>query len=161
MKAIERALHRIGVERQAYYSGTCVGNHVHKCLKVNSCTPVHLFVNLKLCIHANNIPILTASIVEAIQQIYPPAVDDADTIRAKFTTCFALFSKCHNLYNKAAKMEDEAITELGTLHCKVSGLLCLYMITFLFPYRDEHQSIPQIPQETIPIGNSSNENAHA
>ena len=36
VKAIDRELQVIGVQRQAYYSGTFVGNHVHKLLKVNS-----------------------------------------------------------------------------------------------------------------------------
>jgi hypothetical protein len=55
--------------------------------------------------------------VDATQQIYPPAVDDADLMKAKFTTCFIQYTKCHNLYNKAAKMEVDETTELGMLHC--------------------------------------------
>ena len=37
VRVIEKVLNEIGVDRQAYYSGTFVGNHVHKCLKVNYC----------------------------------------------------------------------------------------------------------------------------
>ncbi len=34
VKALDAALASFNVERQAYYSGTFVGNHVHQCLKV-------------------------------------------------------------------------------------------------------------------------------
>ena len=32
--SLDKALSSFNVERQAYYSGTFVGNHVHRCLKV-------------------------------------------------------------------------------------------------------------------------------
>ena len=34
VRALDKALATFNVQRQAYYSGTFVGNHVHKCLKV-------------------------------------------------------------------------------------------------------------------------------
>jgi hypothetical protein len=34
VRALDRALSSFNVERQAYYSGTFVGNHVHRTLKV-------------------------------------------------------------------------------------------------------------------------------
>lgn len=34
MKQLDRALGSFNVHRQAYYSGTFVGNHVHRALKV-------------------------------------------------------------------------------------------------------------------------------
>ena len=34
VKALDDALATFHVERQAYYSGTFVGNHVNRCLKV-------------------------------------------------------------------------------------------------------------------------------
>ena len=34
VKAVDKALCECGVERQAYYGGTLIGNHVHKCCKV-------------------------------------------------------------------------------------------------------------------------------
>ena len=36
VQGLEKALSEMGVERQAYYSGTFVGNHVHKCCKVSN-----------------------------------------------------------------------------------------------------------------------------
>lgn len=38
VKALDAALASFHVERQAYYSGTFVGNHVHRCLKVKTHT---------------------------------------------------------------------------------------------------------------------------
>ena len=35
VKALDRALASFNVQRQAYYSGTFVGNHVHRTLKTN------------------------------------------------------------------------------------------------------------------------------
>jgi len=40
VQTLDKALGDIGVERQAYYGGTFVGNHVHKCCKVHNCTMV-------------------------------------------------------------------------------------------------------------------------
>ena len=34
VSGLDKALSSFHVERQAYYSGTFVGNHVHRCLKV-------------------------------------------------------------------------------------------------------------------------------
>ena len=36
MKAIDAALKSFNVERQAYYGGTFIGNHVHRALEVSS-----------------------------------------------------------------------------------------------------------------------------
>ena len=34
VQELDKTLKKIGVERQAYFGGTFVGNHVNKCLKV-------------------------------------------------------------------------------------------------------------------------------
>ena len=36
-KALDDALASFNVERQAYYSGSFIGNHVHRCLQVHTC----------------------------------------------------------------------------------------------------------------------------
>jgi hypothetical protein len=41
VRALDQALAAFHVERQAYYSGTFVGNHVHRCLKVYREVHVH------------------------------------------------------------------------------------------------------------------------
>ena len=58
VKALDTALRRFNVERQAYYGGTFIGNHVHSTLEVtrltaniidnrhNSDTDIHLRISL-------------------------------------------------------------------------------------------------------------------
>ena len=41
VKALDATLASFNVERQAYYSGTFVGNHVNTCLKVRSTMHTH------------------------------------------------------------------------------------------------------------------------
>ena len=43
VQELDRTLKQIGVERQAYFGGTFVGNHVNKCLKV-----IHIMHILKI-----------------------------------------------------------------------------------------------------------------
>ena len=38
VQELDSTLKQIGVERRAYFGGTFVGNHVHKCLKVINLT---------------------------------------------------------------------------------------------------------------------------
>ena len=38
VQKLDSTLKQIGVERQAYFGGTFVGNHVHKALKVRNLT---------------------------------------------------------------------------------------------------------------------------
>ena len=35
VQKVDKILKECGVERQAYFGGTFIGNHVHKCCKVN------------------------------------------------------------------------------------------------------------------------------
>ena len=39
MNAVESALSRCGIQRQAYFGGAFIGNHVHKALRVS---PINL-----------------------------------------------------------------------------------------------------------------------
>jgi hypothetical protein len=48
VKALDAALASFHVERQAYYSGTFVGNHVHRYLKVNTLSITHTLLGLLL-----------------------------------------------------------------------------------------------------------------
>lgn len=55
-QAIEKALKAIGVQRQAYYAGTFVGNHVHTCLKVTKKILSRLFYfALSIHVYSNRI----------------------------------------------------------------------------------------------------------
>lgn len=40
IRSLDKALSEFNVERQAYYSGTFVGNHVHRALKVKG----HMYI---------------------------------------------------------------------------------------------------------------------
>lgn len=42
VKALDKALGSFNVHRQAYYSGSFVGNHVHRALKVSTHTSLTL-----------------------------------------------------------------------------------------------------------------------
>ena len=46
VRALDKALSSFNVERQAYYSGTFVGNHVHRTLKVYTCK---VYAHVYLC----------------------------------------------------------------------------------------------------------------
>lgn len=49
VKALDKALASFNVERQAYYSGTFVGNHVHRCLMVRvSCIATYCIIIIML-----------------------------------------------------------------------------------------------------------------
>ena len=47
VRELDRALSSFNVQRQAYYSGTFVGNHVHRCLKVH--VRIHAFTYKCTC----------------------------------------------------------------------------------------------------------------
>ncbi|KAL5491318.1 hypothetical protein EMCRGX_G016581 [Ephydatia muelleri] len=92
VKALDNALASFHVKRQAYYSGTFVGNHVHRALK------------------ANNVAILCNSIVSTAED-YPPLCSEARAISQKYLSLFNLFQKCHNIYDKNI-VSDEEIEQL-------------------------------------------------
>eukprot|EP00731_Ephydatia_muelleri_P002046 Em0001g2046a len=94
VKALDTALASFHVQRQAYYSGTFVGNHVHKALKLNNTE--------KLCrclvsIAENHCPLLKAEV---------------ESISDKYLTTFSLFRKCHCIYAKNL-VTDMEINELA------------------------------------------------
>ena len=49
VKNLDQALKSFHVEKEAYFGGTFVGNHVHSCLKV--CT--HIAVSLRYFVHVD------------------------------------------------------------------------------------------------------------
>ena len=46
VRRLEKALKSFNVERQAYWSGAFVGNHVHRTLKVK-----HMYIHVHLHLH--------------------------------------------------------------------------------------------------------------
>ena len=47
VKALDQALSSFNVERQAYYGGSFIGNHIHKALKVNGYS---FHITSRLCV---------------------------------------------------------------------------------------------------------------
>ncbi|KAL5517678.1 hypothetical protein EMCRGX_G003271 [Ephydatia muelleri] len=92
VKGLDVALQNIGVERQQYFGGTFVGNHIHKTLKPT---------NLKL---------LCSSIKNVAQQ-YPVLLMDAQQVADTFEGAFARLGACHSIYDQCF-VTDEKCGEL-------------------------------------------------
>ena len=45
VKTLDNALQSFGVQRQQYFGGAFIGNHVHKALKVKCTCAMHVYVN--------------------------------------------------------------------------------------------------------------------
>ena len=95
VKSLDNTLAEIGVERQAYYSNTFIGNHVHMLLKeVNIC---------KLC---DSVPrVVLAEVGET--SIYRECITQFEKIKVLLT----LYAKCDNIFNVARYLHDEEILE--------------------------------------------------
>ncbi|KAL5479228.1 hypothetical protein EMCRGX_G022724 [Ephydatia muelleri] len=79
VKRLDSALQEIGVQRQQYFGGAFIGNHVHKALKLP------------------NIQKLCTSISEMTLQKLPHRSEEVAEKMAQFITAFSLFGKCHNI----------------------------------------------------------------
>ena len=114
MIALDKALASFHVERQAYYSGTFVGNHVHRCLKVQC---IHVDVNTELlnCLNAlqeRNIDTICASVTSTAFQLNPSLHTRAQQVADRFSKAFKLFGKCHNVFDENY-VSDSEVEELG------------------------------------------------
>ena len=108
VRALDQALASFHVERQAYYSGTFVGNHVHSCLKVNTHYSVTLLLDLSnLIFQPININKVCDSVPSVAAQHCPALVPEAQAIAETFREAFTLFSKCHNTYERNYVSESE------------------------------------------------------
>jgi hypothetical protein len=96
------------VQREAYYGGTFVGNHVNKCLKV----VINAHNELVLYPQPENITTLCQSVVVTAEEECPTLVNSAKTICEQFSTTLSLFSHCHRLYSSKFLSADE-ICSLG------------------------------------------------
>lgn len=101
------------MHRQAYYSGTFVGNHVHRALKVLS--TLSNVEDFKLnpypvSCQTSNIDTLCCSVVAVAQQHCPAVVPQATEIESKFKKVFILFRNCHS---DSGILTDADIAELG------------------------------------------------
>jgi hypothetical protein len=95
VQELDRTLKQIGVERQAYFGGTFVGNHVNKCLK------------------EENTKLLCSKFTDAV----PPAIYiEAKEIGEHYEGMFALFANCYNVYSVSRKVSLSEVDDLGEFH---------------------------------------------
>lgn len=111
---LDKTLRSFQVYRQAYYSGTFVGNHVHKSLKVSADLSIFWLLLWIPPSQETNITTLCQSIVSLAQRVCPAFVPEATLLRDKFKKLFQLFACCHNIYDKNY-VTDSEVTSLGML----------------------------------------------
>ena len=108
VRAIDQALASFHVQRQAYYSGTFVGNHVHSCLKVfTHIRKSYLSYLCTVILQPKNIDTVCNSVSSLANQHCPQLIPDAQKIAETFKEAFTLFSRCHNIYQKNHVTESE------------------------------------------------------
>ncbi len=111
VRCLDAALASFHVERQAYHGGSFIGNHVHRCLKVPTCRLMHACVPngnyqnasyyLLTHIQPANIHTLCSAPLNLATRSCPDLVPGVQAIGDKFERALLLFSRCHNLYNRA------------------------------------------------------------
>eukprot|EP00731_Ephydatia_muelleri_P009823 Em0005g409a len=79
VKQLDSALQLIGVQRQQYFGGAFVGNHVHKALKLP------------------NVKTLCTAISQMAQEKLPHRSGEVAENMKNFINLFSLFGKCHNI----------------------------------------------------------------
>ncbi|KAL5491856.1 hypothetical protein EMCRGX_G017221 [Ephydatia muelleri] len=99
VKTLDNALQSFGVQRQQYFGGAFIGNHVHKALKVP------------------NIQTLCTSISKMALEKLPHRSGEVAGQVSKFITAFSLYGTCHNICDQnfidaaQAHALDQAIQE--------------------------------------------------
>ena len=117
VRALDETLASMNVHREAYYGGTFVGNHAHRCLKVQSiilyCKQYHFkpFIILGI-LQAINIDKISASIPQVARRC-PQMEEYAQTVANKFGRALLLFSKCHNQFNSKKGLSEDDLDTLG------------------------------------------------
>lgn len=109
VRGLETAMSIFHVQRQAYYSGSFISNHVHQTLQVCILQHTHTqFIYTRMCIHkhiSHSLTISTDTLVASLDEIAAkqPDIrikDEAHAVAEKFKLIFTLFGNCHKLYNK-------------------------------------------------------------
>ena len=103
VKCLDTALRGFAVERQTYYGGTFVGNHVHRTLKISLVIKIHTKQTLLIILAAKHPNTLQCSPYCGKNTLY-------SYWRDKFEPLFTLFAWCHSLYNASSPVNLE---ELG------------------------------------------------
>ncbi len=119
VKALDRALASFNVQRQAYYGGTFVGNHVHRCLKVSvNCTQITTSIIYVPIAHnfqqkPQNNETLCSTVTDVAEQHAASLLPAARAVAVRFRQVFTLFESCHCIYDSSKMLEDSTIDELG------------------------------------------------
>lgn len=114
VQSLDSTLASFNVQRQAYYSGTFVGNHVHRTLKVNnkkweSKLKCHVIVFEQEA----NTKTLCRSIPHLAESRCPELVTKAKFVASTFEKAFSQFDRCHSLYDSSKQLSDGEIRDLG------------------------------------------------
>ena len=98
---LDNMLSSFHVQRQAYYSGTFVGNHVHSCLRVQLYNvKTYTASDHKMYTQENHINMLCDAVPSVARQHCPSLLSQAQLIADKHRESLLLFSACHNIYEK-------------------------------------------------------------
>lgn len=147
VKGLDASLKSFKVERQAYYGGTFIGNHVHKCLKV--CVAFCFTINdstFHYIFQDSNSQTLCNSILDTAIRLCPSLTSEAGSVCDKFKLGFSLFGCCHRLYN-GNKLSDEDINELGIIIFKNATCISTF---FLVIFRNLHPHLHGLFPKNIP-----------
>ena len=115
VRSLDKALGTMNVHRQAYYGGTFIGNHVHKCLKLSNYNIITINQNLLTIFRPQpqNVHALCTAPVVLAQQTCPALTATAQSICVKQEKVMGLFSDCHQMYNTADKLTSTDADVLG------------------------------------------------
>ena len=126
-RQLETELQGLHIQRQAYHSGSFVGNHIHKMLQVclssqelpqanwQSELEKNIFASFSFCnFHQEtSIKKLTGVPVNVSQQSGSAFMDMAQLIHDKYGKLFRQFGACHRIFNAAKVLNADEITNLG------------------------------------------------
>ena len=110
VKQLDSALQLIGVQRQQYFGGAFVGNHVHKALKV------HILCFMQTINHENifqlpNVKTLCTAISQMAQEKLPHRSGEVAENMKNFINLFSLFGKCHNISDQNVVKQLQCIVK--------------------------------------------------
>ena len=111
MRALDVALASFNVQRQAYFSGSFVGNHIHRALKV--WLIMFLFINVDLILQEINLNTLCEAIPKLANSRCPSLATKATFTATLFKKAFSLFRECHAVYDCAQPLSFSEIATLG------------------------------------------------
>ena len=139
------------MQRQQYFGGAFVGNHVHKALKV------HILCFMQTINHENifqlpNVKTLCTAISQMAQEKLPHRSGEVAENMKNFINLFSLFGKCHNIsdQNFIDEPQIRALDQVGKM------FPFLFSDYFFFPTKQAIQELMAFFRSNC---NSPNQNA--